>query len=212
MGKETDFWDRVAGIYDVFVNVINAKTHKALLTELEPLFDSLDTVLECACGTGMRTEIIAPKCKKLIATDFSKNMLKKAKVKCNRYSNVEFMTADILHLSFADNSFNKVVAANVIHLLHEPYEALKELDRVCCSGGKIIIPTYINSDSQKGERVFAKIAGKIGAGLKQKFTFSSYEKFFADAGFSDVEYIAIEGRIPCSVAVINSLKEVATLP
>lgn len=37
MGKETDFWDRVAGIYDVFVNVINAKTHKALLTELEPL-------------------------------------------------------------------------------------------------------------------------------------------------------------------------------
>ena len=24
------FWDRVAGVYDLFVNVINGKTHKAL--------------------------------------------------------------------------------------------------------------------------------------------------------------------------------------
>lgn len=24
------FWDRIAGVYDLFVNVVNGKTHKAL--------------------------------------------------------------------------------------------------------------------------------------------------------------------------------------
>ena len=78
MNNNSLFWDRVAGVYDVFVNVINARTHKALKSHISNLFIPSDTVLECACGTGMLTEIIAPECQKLIATDFSKNMLRKA--------------------------------------------------------------------------------------------------------------------------------------
>lgn len=41
-----------------------------------------------------------------------------------------------------------MVAANVIHLLDEPYKALAELDRVCRIGGKIIIPTYMNKNEK----------------------------------------------------------------
>ena len=37
-----------------------------------------DTVLECACGTGLLSAAIAPKCKALTATDFAPKMLKKA--------------------------------------------------------------------------------------------------------------------------------------
>ena len=46
----------------------------------------------------------------------------------------------------ADGQFDKVIAANVIHLLDEPFKALAELDRVCKPGGQIIIPTYINRE------------------------------------------------------------------
>ncbi len=45
-----------------------------------------------------------------------------------------------------DESFDVVIAANVIHLLDDPYKALSELDRVCRPGGKLIIPTYVNKD------------------------------------------------------------------
>lgn len=46
------FWDNVAGVYDVFVHVINRKTHRALRTIVADLIGPEDTVLECACGTG----------------------------------------------------------------------------------------------------------------------------------------------------------------
>ena len=72
------FWDRVAGVYDLFVNVINGKTHKALRRIVADLIEPDDIVLECACGTGLLSKVIAGKCKQLIATDFAPKMLKRA--------------------------------------------------------------------------------------------------------------------------------------
>lgn len=73
------FWDSSAGVYDIFVNIINRKTHRRLKELVSALMQSDDTVLECACGTGLLSTVIAPKCRQLTATDFSEKMLKKAK-------------------------------------------------------------------------------------------------------------------------------------
>lgn len=199
------FWDRVAGIYDIFVNVINSKTHRALCKEAESLFDKKDRVLECACGTGMLTEVIAGKCKELTATDFSSEMLKRARKKCLRFGNIRFEKVSILDLPYPDSSFDKVVAANVIHLLDEPYKALSELDRVCRRGGMIIIPTYINKTEKGRTSGFAKTVGKAGADFKRQFTFRSYQDFFKEAGYKNVSYKLIDGRIPCALAIIKKL-------
>ena len=56
------FWDRVAGIYDVFVNIVNRKTHRELKRIVADLVESEDEVLECACGTGLLSAVIAVKC------------------------------------------------------------------------------------------------------------------------------------------------------
>jgi ubiquinone/menaquinone biosynthesis C-methylase UbiE len=53
------FWDRVAGVYDIFVNVINRKTHQKLKEIVSDLIEADDTVLECACGTGLLSAVIA---------------------------------------------------------------------------------------------------------------------------------------------------------
>ena len=97
-----------------------------------------DDVLECACGTGLLTRHIAPVCRHIVATDFSEKMLERARRKCLDYGNASFEYADIFHLDYPDESFDKVIAANVIHLLDEPLKALSELDRVCRKGGSII--------------------------------------------------------------------------
>ncbi len=202
-GNKTLFWDCTAGIYDLFVNIINARTHEILRRKTADLFEPEDFVLECGCGTGMLTELIAPRCRELIATDFSKNMLRKTEAKCGAHNNIRFKVADIMSLDFADSSFDKVLAANVIHLLENPREALKELERVCRPGGRIIIPTYMNRRSGGKENRFIKALGKAGAGFKEKFTFFSYRQFFNDAGYPDAQFMDIEGFIPCCVAVIE---------
>lgn len=129
------FWDNVAGVYDIFVNCVNRRTHQKLKAIVSSLIKHEDTVLECACGTGLLSAVIAPRCRQLIATDFSEKMLNKAKKNCAGFQNITFSQADITALSYPDGSFDTVVAGNVIHLLDNPLTALYELNRVCKDGG-----------------------------------------------------------------------------
>ena len=197
------FWDNVAGVYDVFVNVINRKTHKKLKRIVSSLIGPDDTVLECACGTGLLSAVIAQKCRQLTATDFSEKMLKKAEKNCRAFRNITYDQADITALPFADRSFDKVVAGNVIHLLDNPMTALSELNRVCKDGGMLIIPTYMNQDDKGKTNGFSDAVGKAGADFKREFTMESYRQFFLDAGYPDVEASLADGRIPCAVAVMR---------
>lgn len=197
------FWDKVAFVYDLFADVYNKKTHEILCRKVESLIEPKDEVLECACGTGMLTVRIAPRCRFVLATDFSENMLKKTRKKCRMYDNIKFETANILQLNYPSERFDKVIAANVIHLLDEPYRALRELDRVCKVGGKIIIPTYIKKKSDTPPDFVEKTIGKAGANFKRRFTAESYRKFFADAGYDKVEFFVADGRVSCAVAVIT---------
>ena len=199
------FWDQVAGIYDIFVNIINRKTHKKLKKIVSDLIEPDDVVLECACGTGLLSAVIARNCRLLTATDFSGNMLKKAEKNCAAFHNITFTKADITALAFPDCSFDKVVAGNVIHLLDNPLTALGELNRVCKDGGMLIIPTYMNKDSKGKTSGFAATVGKAGADFKRQFTVDSYRQFFLDAGYFDVRILLAEGRIPCAVAVMKKV-------
>ena len=199
------FWDNVAGAYDIFVNVINRKTHQKLKRIVSSLIEPDNTVLECACGTGLLSAVIAPKCRQLTATDYSEKMLNKAKKNCAVFQNITFSKADITALSYPDGSFDKVVAGNVIHLLDNPLAALYELNRVCKDGGMLIIPTYINKDDKGKTNGFSDAVGMAGADFKRQFTVESYERFFRDAGYSDVQITLANGSIPCAVAVMKKV-------
>ena len=201
------FWDRVAWVYDVFANGINRRANRAMCAAGAAQIRPEDEVLECACGTGLLTGVIAARCRALTATDFSEKMLAQAERKYANCRNVRFAQADITKLDYPDGRFDAVVAANVIHLLDEPLQALRELDRVCRPGGRLIIPTYMNrTDKGTTNRVSGAI-GRAGADFKREFTLESYQAFFAAAGYTDARYTLCEGRIPCAVAVLQKRKE-----
>lgn len=197
------FWDRAACVYDLFANVVNRRANRALCDVVAGLILPTDEALECACGTGLLSGVIARRCKSLIATDFSANMLRRAEKKYGRLGNVKFERADILRLDFPDGRFDVVVAANVIHLLDEPYKALGELDRVCRPWGRIIVPTYMNRTDRGSTNGLSKAIGRAGADFRREFTLESYRQFFAEAGYVDAKYTLCEGRIPCAVAVLK---------
>lgn len=197
------FWDKVAWLYDLFENIYNGKVNRQLCKEVAKLMEHSDKVLECACGTGMITKYIAPKCEQLIATDFSIGMLKQAKRNCKDFPNVKIQKANIMELKYKDEKFDKVIAGNVIHLLDNPDAALSELERVCKKGGKIIIPTYVNNENIGKPSKFVRIIEKFGADFKCQFNYKTYKEFFVKAGYSDVEYKLVQGKMPCAIAIIT---------
>lgn len=200
---EKMIWDRVAGIYDIYTYFINGKVNRKLCEEVEGLIDKGDRVLECACGTGLLSFGIAKNCKELIATDYSVKMLKQTQKKCGHLNNITIEEADIKNLQYESDSFDKVVAGNVIHLFENPIFILKELERVCRKGGKIIIPTYIGYDDYGKINVLVGILEKMGFSFSKKYNSESYKKIFVEAGYINPEFILIEGKIPCSIAIIE---------
>lgn len=197
------FWDNVAKFYDFFINLTNRKVNLELVLQMEKLFSGGDTVLECGCGTGMLTKAIAKNVSNITATDYSENMLKETKKKCKNIKNLKIEKADINNLNYQDETFDKVVAGNIIHLLENPYKALLELDRVCKNNGNIIIPTYIISRKKGTKSIITSFLDKIGISFKSKFTEESYKEFFAKANYKNVKYISINGNIPCIIAIIQ---------
>ena len=136
------FWDQVAWVYDVFANGINRRANRAMCAAVAAQIRPEDEVLECACGTGLLTGAIAARCRALTATDFSEKMLAQAERKYANCRNVRFAQADITKLDYPDGRFDAVVAANVIHLLDEPLQALRELDRVCRPGRRDFFASF----------------------------------------------------------------------
>lgn len=196
------FWDKVSGMYDFFETVYNGKVYRDLGERVAEEIESDDIVLECACGTGAISKYIAPKCRQLIATDFSGGMLKQTRKNCQNYDNIIIKRADMTKIKCHDNRFDKVVAGNVIHLLEDPCAAVKELERVCKVGGKIIVPTYINASSGVNQKT-VRLLEMAGASFKRQFDIDSYKKFFEDVGYENVDYSIVSGRMPCAVAVIT---------
>ena len=196
------FWDKISPLYDLFEKVYNGKVYSGTGAKVAEFIEPTDTVLECACGTGAISVSIAPKCRRLIATDFAAGMLRQAAKKCRKFENVVFRRADITALKCKDNRFDKVVAGNVIHLLPNPEQALHELERVVKPGGRIIIPTYINMSKRTGTAA-VKFITLLGADFKRQFDLELYKQFFADMGYANVEYHVVDGRMPCAIAVIT---------
>lgn len=196
------YWDHISSLYDFFETAYNRKVFRGTGAYVGSLMDPADTVLECACGTGAISVDIAPNCRRLVATDFSRGMLKQAAKKLQKYGNVRIRQADIMHIQCRDHRFDKVVAGNVIHLLPDPAGALAELGRLVRPGGKIIIPTYINM-SKKSAGLMVKALEVCGMHFERDFDLESYKQFFKDMGYENVEYHVVDGRMPCAVAVIT---------
>ena len=195
-------WDRVAPLYDFFENTFNRAVYDGTGEAVARMIRPGDRVLECACGTGAISVAIAQVCARLVATDYSEGMLKQARKKLAKHLNVTVEQADITDLRYADDSFDAVVAGNVIHLLPEPGDALKELKRVVRPGGTIIVPTYV-IPKKRAHTMFLRLISRFGVHFQEHFDPASYRAFFERMGYTGVTYRVVRGRIPCMIAIIQ---------
>ena len=65
-----------------------------------------------------------------------------------------------------------------------------------------MVPTVISIISLVFSTL-VKLLEKAGANFKRQFDLDSYKAFFKDAGYEDVTFHVVEGKMPCAVAVIH---------
>ncbi|MEQ9448459.1 MAG: class I SAM-dependent methyltransferase, partial [Rhodospirillaceae bacterium] len=118
--KESHFWDKTAAKYarsPVRNPEAYALTMERSISYLSPEHD----VLEIGCGTGTTALIQAPNVRHITASDVSANMIEIAKVKARdqNIQNVTFVQAPAPGPQMTPETFDAVLAYNVLHLLKD---------------------------------------------------------------------------------------------
>jgi SAM-dependent methyltransferase len=96
-------------------------------------------VLECGCGGGHHTAIIAPIARSVTAIDL--NTASIARQRCSSFTNVEFHQDDVEKMDLG-RQFDVVICIGVIHHTNNPDAVFNNLYRHCKPGGTIIVWTY----------------------------------------------------------------------
>jgi phosphatidylethanolamine/phosphatidyl-N-methylethanolamine N-methyltransferase len=124
-------------------------------------------ILNVGVGTGLELPYF-DKSHEVIGVDISEPMLRKAQERVDRekLSNIKGLCVmDGANLSFADNSFDCVVAQFVITTVPQPEKTLDEFARVLKPGGEIVLVNHIGAERglrASFERWFSQHARKLG--------------------------------------------------
>lgn len=155
---------RWAPIYDQTFGKIAAEGRKHAV---EIINSRSGRVLEVGVGTGLSLPMYG-KHLEIVGVDLSPEMLEKARARVvnEALDNVTGLyEMDAGHLTFADNSFDTVVAMYVITVVPEPERVMRELARVCKPGGEVILVNHFSQDEGvRGwfERRMAPFADQLG--------------------------------------------------
>ena len=100
-----------------------------------------DTVLDVACGPGLLACAFARVAKHATGIDMTPAMMDQASKTQQEQSikNVSWQPGDVYSLPFPEAQFSIVSSRFVFHHLQYPVAALREMKRVCQSGGKIVV-------------------------------------------------------------------------
>jgi len=100
-----------------------------------------DTVLDVACGPGLLVCAFARVVKHATGVDLTPAMLEQArKIQQEKgLKNVTWLPGNVYSLPFPDSQFSVVSSRFAFHHLEQPFDALKEMKRVCKPGGTIAV-------------------------------------------------------------------------
>jgi phosphatidylethanolamine/phosphatidyl-N-methylethanolamine N-methyltransferase len=124
-------------------------------------------ILEVGVGTGLSLPFFRRDAK-VTGIDVSAEMLDKARrrVAQRQLSQVEALSEmDAENLTFADDSFDSVLALYVASVVPDPARFAAEMRRVCIPGGTIVVVNHFTSENAPMrfiEKRLAPLAGKIG--------------------------------------------------
>jgi ubiquinone/menaquinone biosynthesis C-methylase UbiE len=160
-----EYWSRFPDTYDrKMAYVVGKELREAIIQELNRL-PELGELVELGCGTGIFTETIAPKTKRMVATDLSDSLLAVAGARIGDHPKVKIQKEDCMATSFPSEATDTVFMANLIHVIESPGALLQECYRILRKNGTLVIVTFTDHGMKRWEKIrmglrFVKAWGK----------------------------------------------------
>ena len=152
-----------APIYDASFGFMVRHYQKRLIRSCN--FASGVRVLEVGVGTGLSLPLY-PEDVKVTGIDASPSMLQKAEARVEQLGlkNIELQVKDAEHSGFPDGAFDCIMLMFVLSVTPNPQALLREVRRLCRSGGDIYILNHFGGSTGFGllEHCFQPLARWVG--------------------------------------------------
>lgn len=157
-------YERLAPLYDFFFGKTLDRGRRLAVRATN---GRARRVLEVGVGTGISLPFYR-RDHEVTGVDMSPKMLERAR---ERVANLslshvrDLLEMDASHLNFPDNAFDAVIAMYVMPVVPDPEKVLREIERVCTPGGKVIIVNHFakqNGLRGKLERRLVSICEFLG--------------------------------------------------
>jgi len=147
-----------------------------LLRILPPL-----VVADLGAGEGLLSELLARRCKKVIAVDNSEKMVAfgAAKAKRNNLKNLEFRLGDLQNPPIEPESVDLVILSQALHHAEEPAKALSSAYQLLKPGGQIMVLDLARHQFEKAHELY----GDRWLGFAE----SDLQRWLEEAGFKRIE-------------------------
>jgi len=128
MNKSKEFWDRASKNYDKTeerFEYIHSKSRE----NTKKYLNGSNIVLDYGCGTGTTSCEIANRVKEIHAIDISSKMIEiaKRKVVASKVENINFSQTDIFDKRYKKESFDVILAFNMLHTVADPQVVLQKI-------------------------------------------------------------------------------------
>lgn len=143
-----------------------------------------DMILDVACGPGTVVAAFAPHVAHAAGLDATDAMIRQARTLAARQSldHVSWYVGDVYALPFDDGAFDIVTCRFAFHHFENPAAALREMLRVCKSGGRVVVCDAVVSDDPAKAAAFNAMQRLRDPSTVAFRTSAYFVQTFADAG------------------------------
>lgn len=195
--KSERFWDRSVKRFNDREDTKDS-IRAALLDHTRTYLQRNDVVLDFGCAAGRYSLEIAPVVKEVWGIDISTEMILSAEgnAESGDYANVRFLKADIFDPSLQAETFNIVLAFNILHLVSDPIQTLKRIKHLLRPGGILLSVTPCLRTGGSLQGLMIKCGSLVGIVPKvHAFTPNDLEELFRKEEFDQIESDIIPNHI-----------------
>lgn len=142
MNKDQAFWDKASKNYDKSEQRFEY-IHSLTREKAKKYLRRNNIILDYGCGTGTASCEFSPLVKTVDAIDISSEMIEIAKDKAvtHQVNNINFLQTTIFDDNYEDESFDVIVAFNMLHTIDDPKKVIDRIHHLLKPNGLFISST-----------------------------------------------------------------------